>query len=173
MRLEEVAHQPPRRWETPRGLADCDKGTQQARRLPARHQPVMRYGRNEAMVTMNAKRNATHRIVKRGEQSPLYSQAAKPAAVLANGCAQHSTATDDCTRRRCPAILHVQAAAPSAVVLSVAKLRNDDTHSGLTFCFPQHCPPSTTRLTTPKKRGRRPRCSRQYMNAASATESTR
>ena len=145
----------------------------QARRLPARHQPAIRYGRNEAMITETAKRNATHRIVKRGGYPPRETQAAKPAAVLANGCAQHSTPTAHCTRRRCPAILHVQAVYRSAVVSSAITLRNDDTHSGLTFCFPQHCPPSTTRLTTPKKRGRRPRCSRQYMNAASATESTR
>lgn len=130
-------------------------------------------GRNNAMIATTAKRKAAHQT-RPGDSSPVANQrVSTPAPALANGCAQHSTPTDDCTRPLRPAILHGQAAAPSAVVLSVAKLRNDDTLSGLTFCFPQHCPPSTTRLTTPKKRGRRPRCSRQYMNAASATESTR
>lgn len=130
-------------------------------------------GRNNAMIATTAKRKAAHQT-RPGDSSPVANQrVSTPAPALANGCAQHSTPTAHCTRRRCPAILHVQAVYRSAVVSSAITLRNDDTHSGLTFCFPQHCPPSTTRLTTPKKRGRRPRCSRQYMNAASATESTR
>mgnify|MGYP006980387783 FL=1 len=132
------------------------------------------YGRNNAMIATTVKRKAAHQT-RPGDSSPVANQrVSTPAPVLlANEYGQDSTRTADCTRPLRPAILHVQAAAPSAVVLSVAKLRNDDTHSGLTLFLSQHCPPSTTRLTTPKKRGRRPRCSRQYMNAASATESTR
>lgn len=130
-------------------------------------------GRNNAMNATTAKRNATCKTG-RGDSSPVANQrVSTPAPVLANEYGQDSTPTAHCTRRRCPAILHVQAVYQSTGVSSDSTLRNDDTHSGLTFCFPQHCPPSTTRLTTPKMRGRRPRCSRQYMKAASATESTR
>lgn len=130
-------------------------------------------GRNNAMIATTAKRKAAHQT-RPGDSSPVANQrVSTPAPVLPNEYGQDSTPTDDCTRPMRPAILHVQAVYRSAVVSSAITLRNDDTLSGLTFCFPQHCPPSTTRLTTPKMRGRRPRCSRQYMNAASATESTR
>lgn len=132
------------------------------------------YGRNNAMIATTVKRKAAHQT-RPGDSSPVANQrVSTPAPVLlANEYGQDSTPTAHCTRRRCPAILHVQAVYRSAVVSSAITLRNDDTLSGLTFFVSQHCPPSTTRLTTPKKRGRRPRCSRQYMNAASATESTR
>lgn len=130
-------------------------------------------GRNNAMIATTAKRKAAHQT-RPGDSSPVANQrVSTPAPALANGCAQHSTPTAHCTRRRCPAILHVQAVYQSTVAFLVGKLRSYGTPHGLTFFVSQHCPPSTTRLTTPKKRGRRPRCSRQYMNAASATESTR
>lgn len=130
-------------------------------------------GRNNAMIATTAKRKAAHQT-RPGDSSPVANQrVSTPAPALANGCAQHSTPTAHCTRRRCPAILHVQAVSMSTVAFLVGKLRSYGTPHGLTFFVSQHCPPSTTRLTTPKKRGRRPRCSRQYMNAASATESTR